>query len=243
MPFDFAPSMKQVFSRTIAEQGEGSLLAMKIALQAFEGSKILLVFSRGSLSENARYAGRSALVAENPLAAARGLARASKEKVLVFAGDVITQKLLKHMKGVRENITYICLNNGGSLSAGAGSLERQNAGLVSAKYAATASVAFPEDYIKKLEKAKEDGFAFIEVHCPSPRLWGYDPSNTIEIARVAVNSNFWPLLEYTPEAKATYVPEQLESADTYARMQARFRENDIEKIRARTSENEGLLAA
>src|SRR5512136_869190 len=112
MSFEFAPAMKQVFGRTESGQGEGSLLALKIALQTFSEKKPLLVFSRGPLAENAKYLGFTAIAAENPLAAARGLARASKEKVVVFASDAATRKQIKFMNNLEENIIYICLNSG-----------------------------------------------------------------------------------------------------------------------------------
>ncbi|MEM4461815.1 MAG: thiamine pyrophosphate-dependent enzyme, partial [Candidatus Bathyarchaeia archaeon] len=54
-------------------------------------------------------------------------------------------------------------------------------------YAATASIAYPGDYIAKVRKAIEvDGPAVIHVLAPCPLGWGSEPSNTIKLARLAV---------------------------------------------------------
>ncbi|GEM_PF-3431299 len=254
---------KQVFSGTVTEQGEGFMIAMKLALQAFEDKKPLLVFSRGSASENAKHLNFTSLVSGNPLAAARGLSRATGRLVLAFAGDVATAQYLSSFRNIQENIVYICLNNAGSASSSSRhAVEKQLAKSVAAKfskseafrnpgepsvlrgYAATASVAFPQDYMKKLLRAKsEAGFVFLDVHCPSPKLWGFDPSNTIEVGRVAVNSNVWPLFEYSSAGQvASYKPEQLESVSMYVRMQSRFSESDAEKLKNIVAENTKLLA-
>ena len=236
---------KQVFSGTVAGHGEGFMIAMKLALQAFEGRKPLLVFSPGAASENAKHLNFTSLVSGNPLAAARGLSRSTGRLVVVFAGDVTTSQYLSSFRNIHENIIYVCLNNAGSSSAGSRhDIEKQLAGSVAAGYAATASVAFPGDYMKKLLRARsEAGFVFLDVHCPSPKLWGFDPSNTIEVGRAAVNSNVWPLFEYSAAGQvATYKPEQLESLAMYAKMQSRFSESDIEKLKNVVAKNAKLLA-
>lgn len=237
---------REVFANTVGNQGEGYLIAMKIALQAFAGEKKLLVFSPGSMAENAGYLGVSSLVSSDPLATARGLARASKQRVLIFSGDIATESCIESFRNIDESVTYICCNNAGSSSSGSrNSLEKQLARLVSAMFVATASVAFPEDYMRKLLKARQmTGFSFIEVHCPSPKLWGFDPSNTIEVGRVAVNSYVWPLLEITNGTlSVSYRPEQQESAEIYARIQSRFSEGNIGKIKNRAAENMKLLSS
>ncbi|MEM4500246.1 MAG: thiamine pyrophosphate-dependent enzyme [Candidatus Woesearchaeota archaeon] len=63
-------------------------------------------------------------------------------------------------------------------------------------YVAQASIAYFADYIRKLEKAfSVKGPAFINVISPCPLGWGFESSLTIEMARLAVETNFWPLYE------------------------------------------------
>lgn len=63
-------------------------------------------------------------------------------------------------------------------------------------YAATVSPAFPEDFIKKVEKAKSiKGFRFIHALSPCPPGWRTNPSLSVEIARLAVDSRVFPLYE------------------------------------------------
>lgn len=249
MAIELLVPQSQVFGNTAASRGDGSMIAMKIALQAFRDARPFLVFSPGSLSENAKYLSFSCLVSRNPLAAARGIA-ASGKRVLVFAGDVATENCIESFRNVQESIAYVCLNNGGSASAGSRfRLEKQLLRtLVSSgtapKYAATASVSFPEDYMGKLLKAAaEPGPCFIEVHCPSPSLWGFDPSNTIEVGRAAVNSNIWPLLEYSDgRLAAMHRPEMFDPPAAYARMQSRFSERDAEALQNAAAGNMKLFA-
>ncbi len=63
-------------------------------------------------------------------------------------------------------------------------------------YAATVSVAHPEDFIKKVEKAKAiKGMKFIHALSPCPPGWKANPMYTIEIARLAVDTHVFPLYE------------------------------------------------
>ena len=63
-------------------------------------------------------------------------------------------------------------------------------------YAATASIAYPEDLMKKVKRAKaEKGFRFLHILTPCPTGWLYPSDKTIEVARLAVKSGYFPLLE------------------------------------------------
>ena len=63
-------------------------------------------------------------------------------------------------------------------------------------YAAQASVGHWKDLIDKAEKAfAAPGPAFINVLAPCPRGWRYNSDKTVEIARLAFRSKFWPLFE------------------------------------------------
>jgi hypothetical protein len=231
-----------VFGPILGGKGEGSLIAMKLALQAL-GPRPVIVFSRGTASSYAKFLAFASIVSSHPICAAQGLVKSGAQNVIVFAGDMATQNEIEFLQNISENINYICLNNGGSaIDSFCCEVETQIAGMVKAQYSATASVAFAEDFLRKLEKMKSlSGFSFIDVHCPSPRLWGFEYSNTVEISRTAVNSNIWPLLEFVPQIRATYVPEQFEPFENYIKMQSRFSPNSQEAIKKRIEKNFELV--
>ncbi len=63
-------------------------------------------------------------------------------------------------------------------------------------YAATVNVAFPEDFVKKVQKAKAiHGPRFIHALAPCPPGWRYSSEKTIEIGRLATDTNIFPLYE------------------------------------------------
>ncbi len=63
-------------------------------------------------------------------------------------------------------------------------------------YAATVSVGFPEDFLKKIERAKATpGPRFIHVFSPCPPGWKFPPEKTVEMAKLAVDTNVFPLYE------------------------------------------------
>ncbi len=65
-------------------------------------------------------------------------------------------------------------------------------------YMATCSPAFIPDMVMKLEKAmeaSERGLAYIHVYNPCLTGWGIQPDRSIEVARLAVETNFFPLYE------------------------------------------------
>jgi pyruvate/2-oxoacid:ferredoxin oxidoreductase beta subunit len=102
-------------------------------------------------------------------------------------------------------------------------------------YVATANIAWPEDFIKKIQKAKEiRGFKYIQVYASCPTGWKSDPAKGIEIARMAVKSRIYPIYEvengrYTISKS---FKDKLPVKD-YLMTQGRFRhlpENVIEEI-------------
>ncbi len=93
-------------------------------------------------------------------------------------------------------------------------------------YVATASVGYPEDLIAKIEYGKTVyGFKMLIIHSPCPVGWRFDPSKTIEVARLAVQSGFWPLYEMLDgeRFRLTYRPRELRPVSEYLGPQARFR--------------------
>lgn len=92
-------------------------------------------------------------------------------------------------------------------------------------YLATASLAFPEDLIQKVKKAKRiKGTRFIHILVPCPTGWRYQPGLTIRIARLAVETRFFPL--YEVEAGVRYqlskMPPKI-PINEYISLQGRFR--------------------
>lgn len=65
-------------------------------------------------------------------------------------------------------------------------------------YMATISPAYTKDFVSKLRKAAsvKNGFVYLHIFSPCPTGWRFKPENTISIARLAVQTNFFPLYEY-----------------------------------------------
>ncbi len=103
------------------------------------------------------------------------------------------------------------------------------------KYAATASLGNIPDYIRKVEKAsKVQGTSYIHVAAPCPTGWGVASSDTISIAKEAIECGLWYLAEY--EEGHYYLNKQVKnfgSIRDYLKKQARFKhltDEDIECI-------------
>jgi pyruvate/2-oxoacid:ferredoxin oxidoreductase beta subunit len=65
-------------------------------------------------------------------------------------------------------------------------------------YVATATLSHLEDFAKKLVKAKEkkdEGFVYIHVFSPCPIGWRIETDSTIQVCRMAVRTNYFPLWE------------------------------------------------
>ncbi len=90
-------------------------------------------------------------------------------------------------------------------------------------YAATISIAYPLDFIKKVRKALEvDGPAVLHAIAPCPRGWRFDPSETVEIARLAVETGFFPLYE-VENGKLKINVRRTKPVEEYLKRQGRFR--------------------
>jgi len=92
-------------------------------------------------------------------------------------------------------------------------------------YAATASIAYWNDYITKVRKAIEvDGPAVVHVIAPCPLGWRSNPRDTVKIAKLAVQTRFFPVYEYE---EGTYrlsikVPTP-KPVEEFLKLQGRFR--------------------
>jgi 2-oxoisovalerate ferredoxin oxidoreductase beta subunit len=92
-------------------------------------------------------------------------------------------------------------------------------------YAATASIAYPEDLIKKLRKAKDiKGPKFFHIYAPCPTGWRLAPEKTVEISRMATDACVFPLYEVEKGVyKVNRKPAKKVSFMEYMSMQGRFR--------------------
>ncbi len=99
-------------------------------------------------------------------------------------------------------------------------------------YVATASPAYWIDLVKKVRKGLEvEGPAFLHVIAPCPRGWRHDPSKSIEISRLAVETCVFPLWEAkdgeynlsAPSKAIALKPERKKKVEEYLKTQGRFR--------------------
>jgi pyruvate ferredoxin oxidoreductase beta subunit len=92
-------------------------------------------------------------------------------------------------------------------------------------YVAQASPSHWNDLITKVEKALSiEGPAFMNVIAPCHRGWRYEMPETIEIARSAVNTCFWPLFEVEKgQWRLTYKPREKLPLKDWLEKQGRFR--------------------
>lgn len=92
-------------------------------------------------------------------------------------------------------------------------------------YVATASIAFPKDLTRKVKYALSiQGPKYIEVHSPCPIGWGFDAAQTIEIARLAVQSGLVPIYEaFQDQPLKVHKILKRVPVTEYLRLQKRFR--------------------
>lgn len=113
-------------------------------------------------------------------------------------------------------------------------------------YAATACVGYPNDYIAKVHKAIEiDGPAVVHVLAPCPLGWGSDPSQTMKIAKLAVQTTIFPIYEVEKGGyKLSMKVRNPAAIEDYLKTQVRFRhlfrpewKDELEAIRANVKAN------
>ncbi|UCH94310.1 MAG: pyruvate synthase subunit beta [Candidatus Aminicenantes bacterium] len=188
--------------------------------------------------------------------------------VLGLAGDGATVDIgIQALSGVFERgdkILYVCYDNEAYMNTGiqgSGSTPlmasttttpagkpapRKNMLEIAAAhgipYAASASVGYIEDLKKKVEKARQaDGPAYLHIHTPCPTGWAFDPSLTIEMAKSAVQTGAWILMEMEKgKLKLNRKLEKLKPVEEYLKPQGRFKhitETDIKNIQEDINNN------
>jgi pyruvate/2-oxoacid:ferredoxin oxidoreductase beta subunit len=100
-------------------------------------------------------------------------------------------------------------------------------------YAATANIAYPEDFIKKVLKAKAvRGAKFIHLYAPCPTGWKHPPDVTVKIARLATETNVFPLYEVENGVYAiNRTITNPKPVGEYLKMQGRFHHLNEDEVR------------
>ena len=103
-------------------------------------------------------------------------------------------------------------------------------------YAATASVGYLNDFIKKVERARDiKGTRFIHVMAPCPVGWGFPSADMVDVAKEIVDTGLWYLAEYEGPAltgtpggrfRLNRDPKQFKPIEPYLRRQGRFSADD-----------------
>jgi pyruvate/2-oxoacid:ferredoxin oxidoreductase beta subunit len=178
--------------------------------------------------------------------------------VMAWAGDGGTLDIgLQALSGAaerNENILYVCYDNEAYMNTG---VQRSSAtplgawttttpgrktepkkdimGIMAAHaipFAATATVAYPDDLVRKVRKAQAiSGTRFIHLLCPCPPGWKISSEISIRLARLAVLTRIFPLYEI--EGGVGYqladVPHPVPVSE-YLRLQGRFRSLTEEEV-------------
>ena len=207
--------------------GCGSILALKLLLQTLDN--FILINATGSVTPFIKTNVPFIHAGHNAVSIAKGVAKSVKDekvppKVVVFAGDGATSMNFNALMG-SEDILYVCANDFGYTAIDhpiKKSFAKQLAH--TASYVATTSVSYPQDYISKLKKAASmTGFRYIEVLAPCPVSLGYEPSNTIEVGRVAVETGIYPVFEVeNGVVNLTKRPNRLEPIEHFNQVQKKM---------------------
>jgi pyruvate ferredoxin oxidoreductase beta subunit len=145
-------------------------------------------------------------------------------------GDAAMPALLRLPKEDKQALS-ICFDNEARLGKDIGTefwRKRMPAVAVAegVPYVATASPGYPFDLIAKVKKAcSAPGDAYIHILCPCPAGWAFDASLSVQVGKLAVDSNLFPLYE---AIQGTYfmtaaVPKERPVKD-YLRLQGRFQQ-------------------
>ncbi len=179
--------------------------------------------------------------------------------VLAFAGDGGTFDIgLQSLSGAadrNEDFIYVCMDNEAYMNTGiqvssatprytwtgtspTGNTRRkkQIMEIMAAHrmpYAATASIAFPEDLTEKLQKAKKiKGTRFIHMLSPCTTGWRIDEDMAVKVAMMSVETNVFPLYEIEDGLNYTisYYSRNL-AVEKYLMIQGRYKHLKAEQIR------------
>jgi 2-oxoisovalerate ferredoxin oxidoreductase beta subunit len=115
-------------------------------------------------------------------------------------------------------------------------------------YAATLNPAFPEDFDRKVEKARDMvGPRFLHIYAPCPPGWKYDSDQTIMMGRLATDTGVFPL--YEVDHGVTHLTRKVGSLKPlreYFRAQGRFAsitDKEIDDVQAQLTRDWERLVA
>ncbi|MBI5139798.1 pyruvate synthase subunit beta [Candidatus Nomurabacteria bacterium] len=182
---------------------------------------------------------------------------AENTRVICWTGDGgtfdIGMATLSAAAERNEDILYICYDNeiygntGGQRSSatplgavttttpeGKGVIKKDILAVMAAHhipYAASISLAHPEDTLRKMKYAVElQGFRFLHILSPCPTGWKSEPEKGIELIELAITSGLYPVYEIFNghEIKINVEPEQssklaIEALSKYVSLQGRFK--------------------
>ena len=185
--------------------------------------------------------------------------------VVAFAGDGGTVDIgIQSLSGAVErgtNFIYACYDNeaymntgvqrSGSTPSGAYTTTTPNGKKEYKKnmpkileahgipYVATAISSYPLDLYEKFKNAmKIKGPKYIHILAPCPPGWGYNPKDSIEIGRLAVQTGFWPLYEVidgkfilSKDSQRFLDPTKRKPISEYLNIQKRFKNISDEDIK------------
>ena len=187
--------------------------------------------------------------------------------VLAFAGDGGTFDIgLQSLSGAadrNEDIIYVCMDNEAYMNTGVqvssatpqyawtgtsptGNTRRKKKimEIMAAHrmpYAATASIAYPEDLTRKVEKAKGiRGTRFLHILSPCTTGWKIKEDMAIKVSMLSVETNVFPLYEIEDGLVYTinHTPKGL-PVERYLEVQGRYRHLLPEHIAAIQAEMDG----
>ncbi len=117
-------------------------------------------------------------------------------------------------------------------------------------YVATATLSHLEDYAKKLVKAKaaaKEGFAYIHVFCPCVPGWRIPSDASIQVCRMAVRTNYFPLWEKEHGVwRITQKVKEPQPVSELTRLVGKFRhlnEEEVTRLQAQVDYRYRALAA
>ncbi len=184
--------------------------------------------------------------------------------VLAFAGDGATVDIgIQSLSGMFERgdrVLYVCYDNEAYMNTGiqgSGSTplmaattttpagkpaSRKNMVEIAVAhrvpYAASASIAYVADLEKKTAKAQAaKGPSFLHIHVPCPTGWAFDPSLTIRLAKLAVETGAWMLYEIEDGHYTLNRPlKKMKPISEYIKLQGRFKHVDAAGLTALQAE-------
>ncbi|NJD61749.1 MAG: 3-methyl-2-oxobutanoate dehydrogenase subunit beta [Deltaproteobacteria bacterium] len=194
----------------------------------------------------------------------------TETQVVAWAGDGGTFDIgLQSLSGAaerNENILYVCYDNEAYMNTGvqgssatpygawttttpAGSLKgvrkKDIVQILAAHripYAATASIAYPEDLVRKVRKAASiQGTRFLHIFASCPTGWKAPSENSVLLARLAVQTRIFPLYEVESGERITINVEPAGlMVEEYCKAQGRFHhltQEELNGIQAEVDHN------